>query len=215
MTATVCSLEDPDMAEPTNEFAVLMEQVRAGDQEAARILYERYNQPVLRVVRYQLAKSMRRQYDSEDFSQAVWSSFFVEVAAETCTFANPDALVAFLAQVAYHKVISTTRKRQQTQRRGSGGSVSLDAVPEGEDKKPLGQTLPAPTPTPSQFVMAEERYQHLLENLPPGHRRILKLLREGYSKAQIADILKFDPKTIRRVIDRVEELWLNSDTGPG
>ena len=58
------------MAETANEFAFLMEQVRAGDQEAKRILYERYNQPVLCVVRCRLAKSMRRQYDSEDFSQA-------------------------------------------------------------------------------------------------------------------------------------------------
>jgi RNA polymerase sigma factor (sigma-70 family) len=192
-----------------HEFAVLMEQVRAGDQEAARKVYERYSKPVRRVVRRWLEERMRRHYDSADFEQSVWASFF-DVPAESCTFASPDALVAFLSRMAYHKVVTTTRQRLHTQRRGDGGELSLDALPEGGDTGPLARVLPAPTHTPSQFAMADERWQGLLQNLPPGHRRILELLREGHTQAEIADRLGVDRKIIRRLIDRLEELTSSS-----
>jgi RNA polymerase sigma-70 factor (ECF subfamily) len=192
------------MEDVIREFTALMERVRAGDQEAARELYERYNEHVQRIVRWRLEERLRRQYDSMDLTQSVWASFF-DVPAQQYTFGTPEELVAFLSRLAYNKVIDTRRKQLGTTRRGAE-EHSLDEEPAEEELPPLGHTVPASTPTPSQYVMADERWQGLLRNLPPGHRRILELLREGHSQAEIADRLAVDRKAVQRLIDRLRDL---------
>jgi RNA polymerase sigma factor (sigma-70 family) len=187
------------------EFAALMERVRAGSQEAARELYDRYSDAVRRVVRLRLEERLRRQYDSADFVQSVWFSFF-RTPAQDYTFPTPEALVAFLAQMASNKVSDTRRKSLGTQRRGDGREESLDATPAPGQDQVLGETLAAPTHTPSQYIMANERWQHLVDGLPPGHRRILEMLREGHSYAEIADLLGMDRKIIQRLINRLREI---------
>jgi RNA polymerase sigma factor (sigma-70 family) len=167
-------------------------------------MFDRYSEAVRRVVRRWLEERLRRHYDSADFVQSVWASFF-HVPAVDYTFDTPDALVAFLSRMAYNKVVSATRKRLGTQRRGNGNEVSLDTPPR-EDQTPLGQALPAPQHTPSQYAMAGERWEELVRNLPLGHRRILELLREGHSHTEIADRLGIDRKAIQRLLNRLEEL---------
>ena len=54
--------------------------------------------------------------------------------------------------------------------------------------------------------MADERWQALLQSLPEGHRRILQLLREGYSQNDIADHLGIDRKTVQRLVNRLRAL---------
>jgi RNA polymerase sigma-70 factor (ECF subfamily) len=194
------------MDEPARQFDALMERVRAGDQDAAREVYERYSDPVRRVVRRWLEERLRRQYDTADFVQSVWASFF-QIPIESYTFDTPDALVAFLSRIAFHKVAGTRRKQTETQMRGDAKEVSLDAPARPTPGcPPLGQALPSTTHTPSQYVMADERWQGLINNLPPGHRRILELLREGHSHVEIADRLGIDRKVIQRVINRLLEL---------
>jgi RNA polymerase sigma-70 factor (ECF subfamily) len=194
------------MDDAEREFASLMEQVRSGNQEAAQEVYNRYSDPVRRVVRRWLEQRLRRQYDSADFVQSVWASFF-QVPADAYTFPNPDALVAFLSRMAYHKVIETRRKRRGTLRRGKGDEQSLDEPPPDKPRNsPLAQALPGPTQTPSQYMMADERWEGLLRRLPPGHKRVLELLREGHTHTEIADRLGIDRKVIQRLLDRLKEL---------
>jgi RNA polymerase sigma factor (sigma-70 family) len=188
-----------------SEFAVLMERVRTGSQEAAREIYERYSGAVQRVVRRRLEERLRRQFDTADFSLSVWGSFFCTPAHEY-TFATPEALVAFLAQMATNKVIDTARKQLGTQRRGNGQEESLDAPTEPGGGPDLKEALAAPTHTPSQYVMANERWQHLVTDLPPGHRRVVEMLREGHTTTEIADLLGMDRRIIQRLINRLREI---------
>ena len=60
------------------EFALLMQSVREGSQEAARTLFERYGPHIRRVVRRKLHQKLRPQFDSVDFVQDVWASFFAQ-----------------------------------------------------------------------------------------------------------------------------------------
>lgn len=57
-------------------FASLMQRVREGSQDAAHELFQQYGPHILRIVRRKLHKTMRSKYDSSDFVQAVWASFF-------------------------------------------------------------------------------------------------------------------------------------------
>jgi RNA polymerase sigma-70 factor (ECF subfamily) len=203
-----CEAEKPDLDKELRQFESLMERVRAGDEEAAREVYERYSEPVRRVVRRWLEHRLRRQYDSADFVQSVWASFF-QIPAEGYLFPNPRSLVAFLSRLAYNKVIDTMRSKDTTARRAVR-EQSLDAPATAADSVSLGQALPASTHTPSQYVAADERWQRLLRDLAPKERRVLELLREGHSQVEIADNLDMDRKAIQRLLDRLREVAVKS-----
>src|SRR5262249_5377435 len=140
-----------------------------------------------------------------DFEQSVWASFF-HVCADRYSFATPEDLVAFLSRVAYNKVVDAARKRFGTPGCSRPQVQSLDEPPGPGTDVPLVNDLPAPNNTPSQLVMADERWHKLTSNLPPGHVRILELLQAGYTQAEIADRLECDPKMIRRLLGRLSEI---------
>ena len=182
------------------DFQRLMERVRAGCPEAQREVFERYCQFVRRVVRRRLRRQLRRRYDSDDFTQAVWASFF-QVPTEQFVFPTSEDLIAFLGQMADNKVKETTRKRLGTRRHRSAYAQSLDAPNPNEDG-PVGEAVPMVRPTPSQTLIADERWQRLIQGLAPGHRRILELLRDGYSSA---DIIRMLPNVNRKAIEKLIE----------
>jgi RNA polymerase sigma-70 factor (ECF subfamily) len=194
------------MSETINEFAALMERLRGGDQEAAREVYERYGEAVRRVVRRRLEVRMRRQYDSEDFSQCVWSSFFA-VPSSDQLFQTPDALISYLSRMAVNKVIESKRRQLGTQRRGGGNDRSLDSeiAVGSQGALTLGQTLADTLPTSSEIVRADELKEDLLDKVPPGHRRIFELLQEGYTQVEIAERLNIDRRVIYRIVERLKE----------
>lgn len=182
-----------------DELRDLIARASRGCPEAARRLHDRYSGPVRRVVRRLLHERLRQQYDSVDFVQSVWASFFA--LPRDGDFTTPHALVAFLSDVAYKKVAEKTRQRLGTLRYDLNREVPLDEADTDASGEPL---LEANTPTPSQHAQADERWLRLLEGLPPGYQLALQMLRDGHSHAEIADRLGVDRKSIRRLLDRLE-----------
>src|SRR5687767_635770 len=117
------------MDEPHDDFAALMARARAGCPDARRTLHEKYGHAVRRVVRLKLHRKMRAQYDSLDFAQDVWASFFV-LPPERCTFASPNELADFLAAVAQNKVIEEFRRKML------GAKENLNRLKSLEDMDP-------------------------------------------------------------------------------
>ena len=78
---------------PTNplEFSALMEQIRDGSSTASHELVTKYGAHILRVVRQKLDKAFRPKFDSQDFVQAVWASFFA-FRPERIAFDQPGSL---------------------------------------------------------------------------------------------------------------------------
>jgi DNA-directed RNA polymerase specialized sigma24 family protein len=185
------------MDDLNNEFEQLMQRARAGCQEAANEIYQRYGDHVRRVVRRVLRRRLRRHYDSTDFTQSVWATFF-EAPTDQYDFPTSAALIAFLSKVACHKVMQTTRRKLGTARHNANREESLDE-PHPDQGGAVGEALPAHIATPSQYVMADERWQRMVQGLPPGHRRVLELLRDGHSPADVVRTLGIDGKVIQRL----------------
>jgi RNA polymerase sigma factor (sigma-70 family) len=177
------------------EFQALMDRVRAGSEEAATELFRRYGSHIVQVVRRKLLRRLRAKYDSQDFTQAVWASFFTAPAHEL-VFDRPEKLVGYLAAMAEHKVIEVTHKRNAAQKRDIDRECSLDGSAAVQV-----QHMYADDPRPSQIVMLEEEWQHLLESLRPRQRHILTMLRQGKKRKEIAAEIGVDERTVRRVLD--------------
>lgn len=179
------------------EFRNLLSEVVAGSQDASARFLRRFGPDLLQAVRRRLPQRLRPQFDSLDFVQDVWASFFaVEVKRD---FAESDDLVAFLTRVAQNKVVDAVRSRMQGRKR----NVNL------ERRLPDSSTAAAAIPqladfeTPSQAVMTDEEWEKLLRTQPPLYRQVLVLLRAGKAPKLIAGSLGISERTVARIIIRV------------
>jgi RNA polymerase sigma-70 factor (ECF subfamily) len=198
------------MQNRVDEFAALMAGVREGSQEAARELYQRYGRHILRVIRSRLSKKLRSKFDSADFAQAVWASFFA-LAPHVKLADRPDAVAAFLARMARNKVIDAVRQRLATARYDVERESSLEEL-----KDPEALELVAADPTPEQIAMAREEWDRLLDDLPALHRQILLLAQQQRTQQEIADSLGLDRGTVRRVFRRLaRKSELEGEPEPG
>src|SRR3954464_13401561 len=114
--------ESPD----NQRFRMLMRAAEDGSEEAARELYETYVRYVLRCVRHRMWHRLRSKFDSQDFVQQVWASFFDD-RGSLPEIQTPEDLIAYLRAMAENKVASEGRQRCQPKR-----DISLE-VPVHED----------------------------------------------------------------------------------
>jgi RNA polymerase sigma-70 factor (ECF subfamily) len=182
------------MAEQDLEFATLMAGVQAGSADAAQQLHEHYARHILRAVRRRLHRKLRPKYDSLDFVQDVWASFFEDVPQKH-KFERPEDLVAFLSRMAANKVAQAVRKGLVRQKHNINREASLEADGPAD--------VIARQATASEILMGCEEWEQLLARQPPVHRRVLLLLREGRSQVSIALELGISQKTVHRLIRRV------------
>lgn len=179
-------------------FEGLLEQARQGSDEAAWDLVELYGPHILRTVRRTISQEIRGKFDSEDFAQAVWASFFA-ASQQFNGVTEPKQLVGLLTKMARNKVIDEVRRRMQTQKY----SVQRERVISEMDE---GNSLESREPSPSQFAIARERWVQMLQSQPERDRQIIRLRLMGKTNHSIAEALKISERTVRRVLDRMTEL---------
>ncbi|MFL5241083.1 MAG: RNA polymerase sigma factor [Gemmataceae bacterium] len=181
------------MSPTRNEFQELMQRLRQGSDGAARELLNRYGPHIQQVIRQRLHRKLRPKFDSIDFTQAVWASFFAD-QARLKSFDSPETLTKYLGALARNKVVEAVRQRIHTGK--------FDVNKELPLQRPGSEPVPVPAmqPTASQFVMAEEEWNRLARGQPPYKRQILSLLRQGYTHQEIAEKIGVNEKTIRRLV---------------
>src|SRR5271166_1706119 len=98
------------MSEST-AFPDFIRRIRAGDNQAARELVERY-EPVIRCeVRLRLRDPrLYSRFDWTDICQSVMASFFVRVAVGQYELEGPEQLVRILVSMARNKVAEAARR---------------------------------------------------------------------------------------------------------
>ena len=178
------------------DIPALLAAFRAGDPEAGTELYARCAPFIRAVVRCHLHAGLRARFDSLDFVQDVWASF---LACGRCEFATAKRAKAFLARVAYNKVIEMHRRRFGTQKCDIAREVPAWEV--GPEDEP-----PARLPTPSQWAIAGEAWERLLGLIPPGHRAIVERMREGHRLDDVARMTGVSVSTVNRVVRRLKDL---------
>jgi RNA polymerase sigma-70 factor (ECF subfamily) len=183
-----------------NDFARLMERVRGGCPDAIDEFLRRYGGHIREVVRQHLNQKLRTQFDSLDFQQDVWKSFFTGPARHH-TFRSPQALARYLAEMACHKVIDVHRRRLESAAHGTSREQTFGDIPFSQ----VAPEVAARNPTPSQFAIANEEWQRLLAEQPKHHRRILELRREGHTRAEIARALRVDERMVSRVLEALRK----------
>lgn len=172
-----------------------MEQIAAGSESAVEVLLSEYGDHLCRTVRRRLGRNLRSKFDTVDFVQAVWASFFHD-RGQLAQFEDSRQLVAFLTQVANNKVVDECRHRQ-TQKADVGRECSLT------DEAGQSVDVPGRDPTPSQVAIGHEAWEQMLADVPAEHREILELRVRGDTQDEIAGRLGVNEKTVRRVLSKL------------
>jgi RNA polymerase sigma factor (sigma-70 family) len=188
------------MSNTDDEFAALMERVRNGCPEAIACVLHRYGGHIRQIIRRQLHHRLRTQFDSIDFQQDVWASFFAGDFARY-QFDSAESLIRFLSEMAYNKVVEVFRQRMQ--------SIKHDLHREEQlAQRHFSQVAPevaARHPSPSQLAIANEQWERLLDNQPPACRQMLEMLRQGHTHAEIAEKLDINVKTVQRFVHALKQ----------
>jgi RNA polymerase sigma factor (sigma-70 family) len=184
------------MPRQDDRFADLLHRIRGGSEEAMLELVEKYGQAVFRVVRRRLNRAMRSKFDSADFVQAVWASFF-EIGDRLFEFKTAKDLVAFLVQIAHNKVIDEVRRRMTSQARNVTREEPLE-------ESEAGESVVSPSPSASQIFIADEQFRRLTAERSVRSRLVVELKRNGASHVEIAAILGVTPRTVQRVLERLQ-----------
>ena len=176
------------------DFRAFFDRLRQGDNEAARQLVDEYGPAIMTVIRRKLNPTIRSKYDSNDFLQNVWREFFDRAVREQ-TFETAEQLMAFLVTLARNLVLGTVRQRLDRQKCDVRREESLEVVAASRKRHPADRAS-----GPLLLVLAQDEWEHLLRDQPDHHRRILVLLRQGYTHLDVARELRINERTVRRVV---------------
>jgi RNA polymerase sigma factor (sigma-70 family) len=185
------------MAGIESHFSSLMRQIREGSETATRELVVDYGSCILRVVRRRLKSTLRSKFDSQDFVQAVWASFFAFQPGRY-RFDRPEDLVAFLSEMARNKVVEAVRQRLCSQKYDVNREQPL-----GESECPAGPPV-CRQPAPEEIAIAREEWQRLLQDQPIHYQRILEMVRGGHRRQEVARDLGVSEKTVHRVLRKLQ-----------
>jgi len=185
----------------STEFADFIRRIRAGEDDAARELLERYEPIIRREVRVRLRDPrLYRRFDWTDVCQSVMASFFVRAHAGQFDLKEPDQLLRLL-------VVMTRHKLAKQERRHRAGRRDYRRLEPGDPAELEGRSPAAPSP--SRLVAGRELLDEFRRRLSNEERQLADLRALGYEWAEIASRVGGTPgarsKQLARALDRVEE----------
>jgi RNA polymerase sigma-70 factor (ECF subfamily) len=188
------------MSESTT-FADFIGRIRAGDDQAAAELVERYEPVIRREVRLRLKDPrLNSQFDWTDVCQSVLASFFLRAASGQYDLAEPDQLVKLLVVMTRHKVANQERRHRAERRDYRRIEPHDPAVLEGRAVR---------EPSPSRMVAGRELLEEFRRRLTENERALVDLRAQGCEWPEIAAKLggtaQARRKQFARAVDRVEQ----------
>ncbi len=166
--------------------AVLLDCLRNGDKQAFAALFLRYYQPVYRL----LARTTGDSQEAEDLTQEA----FVKLYRHPPGANRQHNLRAWLYRVALNLASNTSRAKQRESERCDRAHRLTE------------RQRPAEGDPEDSLLRSEERerVQQALGSLPSRQRQCLILRYEGFSYAEIAQVLEVSPGSVGTLLARAE-----------
>jgi RNA polymerase sigma factor (sigma-70 family) len=190
-------------------FTEWMGQVRGGNEDAARDVWERYFRDLVMLARHKLNGMPRKMEDEEDVVASAFDSFFR--AAQKGRFpelSDPQNLWRILSRLTERKAIDVIRRNRRVTTGGGRVRGDVSAFPGGGTTIGGLARVPGEELTPDMVVMLTENCRRLLDELDDDQlRQMAQLKLEGYSNEELAEELDCSLRTIERRLRLIRKKW--------
>ena len=193
----------------------LLDQAKAGDDDAVGELLQRHRKSIRRLVEMRLDRKVQRRVDVSDVVQEV----MIEASGRLSKYLD-DPVMAFhlwLRQIAWDRIIDTYRRHRVSAKRNMDREQPM-SVPTGPDQSTmeLAVQLCDPNLTPAAAATQREiavKVEEVLEELGPQDREIILMRHyEHLTNLEVAEVLNLNPpaasmrylRAIRRLRDLME-----------
>jgi RNA polymerase sigma factor (sigma-70 family) len=202
----------------TGSVTALVEQLQAGNHEAAQALWERYFPRLVGLARKRLQGTSRRVADEEDVALSAFDSFCR--AARDGRFprlTDRDGLWALLVCITVRKAADLAKHNGSAKE--GGGKVRGDSAMAWPDGAAGGfDEVAGDDPTPEVAAQLAQEFQRLLDALKDDEQRAIAVWRmESYTNAEIAAKLGCAEVTVERrlrlIRSRLERVRKNLEGG--
>ena len=171
------------------EEAALVEQLKAGSDEAFAWLISRYEQPLYSLI----YRVLPNPGDAADITQEV----FVKIFRGISRFHGEASLKTWIYRIALHEALNQRRWWSRHQRQ----EVALEGAEDGEQHAPPLESLSDTQESPFDAAAHAEvaaRVEAALRQVPEPYRTVVVLRDiEGFGYEEIAEILKANLGTIK------------------
>ena len=180
-------------------FVELMTRLRAGSDEAAAEIFERFAGRLIALARSRMDPQMRQKVDPEDVIQSVYQSFFERQARGEFDLHSWDSLWGLLAIITLRKCGHHV-EHYHSARRDIRREVSVLG---SKDELAGDLEAIAREPTPQEAAVLTETLEHVMRELEGYQRHILQLSLQGNSVAEISPQVGYSQRTVQRILLRV------------
>jgi RNA polymerase sigma-70 factor, ECF subfamily len=181
-------------ASPGDDEEELARRVRAGDEEAARLLFDRLRPRLRAYVRRKMPRSLRSKLGESDVIQSAYLAAFLNIS--DFQDRGDGSFARWVASILDHKLLDEVRRYVETEKRSVSREERLRTT--GASGRVRG-SLPSPS---AAAIDAEERarVERAMQRLSPDHRTVLRLIHErGLSLEEAAAEMGRSPEAVRKL----------------
>jgi RNA polymerase sigma-70 factor (ECF subfamily) len=179
---------------------ILVELWRAGDQDAAKKLFDSYVERLVALARRRISVRLAGRVDPEDVVQSVFRTFFHRVKEGQFKIDEQDDLCKLLMRITVHKTLRKVAFHKAAKR-----NLNVEMGQGAEPQEQLQQLLDR-EPTPEEAVTFLDQLEHFLSQLKPLERQVVEMRLQGCSNEEIEKKLGIYDRKIRRYIEHVRAL---------
>jgi DNA-directed RNA polymerase specialized sigma24 family protein len=200
---------EPGVVSVDDPVTLWIDQLRQGDDSAARSLWEHFFHRLYELAKHKLRLRTRPAYDEEDAAQSAFHSVCAGIiAGRFPKLHDRDSLWRPMLVITAQKV-SNRHWYDQQQRRDVRRNLSSSVFSNSEnDFVAGGIDLVSGEPTPEFAVEFMDVCERLFQGLEDATlKEIATLKMEGYTDIEVADRLKCSRRTVQRRITIIRRHW--------
>ena len=173
--------------------ATLMSRVRDGDEDAFRLLIERYQRIVINMI----YRSIGDSWEAEDLAQRV----FLQVFRSAPRYQATAKFTTWLFTITHNTILNEHRRRARHR------AESLEAITQPTGPDDIAHELPDTRAEDPSAAAAEnelkDRIQAAIQNLPEAQRTAVLLCRfEGLAYEEIAKVIGCSVSATKSLLHR-------------
>jgi RNA polymerase sigma-70 factor (ECF subfamily) len=179
----------------SDSFLDVMTRLRAGDEAAAREVFERFVDKLIRLARHQFNAVLRHKVDPEDVVQSAYKSFFHRYGEGKVEVQDWSKLWGLLTMITLRKCCDRVEYHR---------AMCRDVQREAAGAEPWWQAV-AREPTPEEAAVLAETVELLLRDLSQDQRPILEMSLQGFTTQEISERLGLGERSVRRLREQIRK----------